>query len=243
MSYDSGAPAVHNIDLTVSPGERVALVGPSGAGKSTILRVGNGLVHPTSGAAQVFGVDTSELDHRAHRPTRRRIGAVHQDFALVGSLRVAHNVAAGRLGRWSTVRALRTLVRPSDRDEIEAVLDDVGITEKLWDRTDTLSGGQQQRVAIARMLFQEPDLLLADEPVSSLDPGRSKAVLDVIVQACEADPQRALLASIHDAPLALSHFSRLVGLHQGSIVFDRPAAGVTPDMLDQLYAVETNGPR
>jgi len=243
VSYDNGAPAVDQISLSIHPGERVALVGPSGAGKSTILGVSNGLVLPTTGTAQVFGVATDELGHRRHRATRRRIGAIHQDFALVGSLRVASNVAAGRLGEWSTARALRSMVRRTDRDEIVRTLDRVGIAEKLWERTDTLSGGQQQRVAIARMLFQQPDLLLADEPVSSLDPARSEAILDVLVAACEDAPGRALLASIHDAPLARSHFTRLIGLDGGTVVFDRPVAEVSAAMLEQLYAFESAGAR
>ena len=233
-----GVAAVDNLHLRVEPGERVALVGLSGAGKSSILAVANGLVLPSSGTAEVFGVDTAALSRREHRATRRRIGTVHQDFALVGSLRVIHNVAAGRLGTWGPLRALRSLVRPTDRDEIQAVLERVGIPEKLWYRTDQLSGGQQQRVAIARVLFQQPDLLLADEPVSSLDPTRSKSVLDVLVEACEADPARALIASIHDAPLALSHFTRIVGLRDGKTVFDEPTRNVTPEMLDRLYAFE-----
>jgi phosphonate transport system ATP-binding protein len=233
-----GIAAVDGLDLSVGPGERVALVGPSGAGKSSILAVANGLVLPSAGTAEVFGVDTTVLSHRDHRATRRRIGTVHQDFALVGSLRVIHNVAAGRLGTWGPLRAIGSLIRPTDRDEIQAVLERVGIPEKLWYRTDQLSGGQQQRVAIARLLFQQPDLLLADEPVSSLDPTRSKSILDVLVEACEADPARALVTSIHDAPLALSHFTRIVGLRDGKTVFDEPARNVTPEMLDRLYAFE-----
>ena len=165
-----------------------------------------------------------------------------QDFALVPSLRVAHNVAAGQLGSWSIPRALRSLLRPTDRDAILAVLDSVGIADKMWERTESLSGGQQQRVAIARALFQQPDLILADEPVSSLDPGRSKAILDLLVEAADAVPDRTLVASIHDAPLARSHFERIVGLHQGRVVFDLPATGVTAELLDELYAMDGAGP-
>lgn len=239
VRYNSNSDAaVDNLDLSVGPGERVALVGPSGAGKSSIIGIANGLVLPSAGRAEVFGVDTRALSTREHRPTRRRIGTVHQDFALVGSLRVIHNVAAGRLGSWGRIRAISSLIRPTDREEIVEVLGRVGISEKLWDRTDQLSGGQQQRVAIARLLFQQPDLLLADEPVSSLDPARSKSVLDVLVEACEADPGRALVVSIHDAPLAMSHFTRIVGLRDGMTVFDEPARNVTTEMLDRLYAFE-----
>lgn len=234
-------PAVESLDLEIGPGERVALVGPSGAGKSTIIAVANGLVMPTEGTARTLGVDTKVLARRRHRKVRRRIGTVHQGFALVGPLRVAHNVAAGRLGDWGRVRALLSLVRPAHVDELAAALDRLGIADKLWERADQLSGGQQQRVAIARVVFQQPTLLLADEPVSSLDPARSKSVLDVLVEIVESDDDRCLVTSLHDADLALSHCERVVGLRDGRVSFDLPAAAVTEDMLAALYAFEDEG--
>ena len=234
----SGPPALDGVSLTVSPGERVALIGPSGAGKTTILSLANALVLPTSGSVEVMGVASSSLTRRAHRSTRRAIGMIPQGNALVGPLRVAQNVAAGRLGRWGPLQALRTLIRPGDIDEIVDVLDQVGIAEKLWDRADQLSGGQQQRVAIARALFQGARLFLADEPVSALDPGRSAAVLDVLDEAIAADAGRALLASLHDAPLALRYSSRVVALREGRVVFDRAVAEVTDAEVDTLYEIE-----
>ena len=236
VRYD-GAPtdAIDGLDLTIGAGERVALVGPSGAGKSTVVGLLNGLVAPTAGRVTVLGVDTSVLARRAHRPVRARIATIHQGFALVGPLRVATNVAAGRLAEMHLLAVVRMLVRPRSLDQIVAVLDRLGIADKLWDRTDRLSGGQQQRVAIARALHQEPTLLLADEPVSSLDPARSRAILDVLVDAVSDEPARALVASLHDAPLALSHSTRIVALRNGRLVFDLPTAEVTPRMLDDLY--------
>lgn len=231
-------PAVSRLDLRVEEGERVALVGPSGAGKSTIISLANGLVLPTAGSVQVLGTDTRELGRRRQRPVRRRIGTVHQDFALVGPLRVAHNVAAGRLGYWGRARALRSLLRPTNLGLIVDALDRVGIADKVWERADQLSGGQQQRVAIARVVFQRPSLVLADEPVSSLDPARSKSVLDVLVELVEIEPDRTLVTSLHDAGLALSHCERIVGLRDGTVEFDLPAASVTDEMLADLYALE-----
>lgn len=213
-------------------------MGPSGAGKTTIIGLANGTVAPTGGSVEIFGTDSAVVGQRHHRATRRRVATVFQDFALVPSLRVAHNVAAGQLGSWSIPRALRSLIRPPDRDAILAVLDSVGIADKMWERTESLSGGQQQRVAIARALFQEPDLVLADEPVSNLDPGRSKAILDLLIEAAGAVPHRALVASIHDAPLARSHFDRIVGLHHGRVEFDLPASQVSAQRLDELYAMD-----
>lgn len=242
VSYNGAAtPAVDHLDVDIHAGELVALVGPSGAGKSTFVALANGLVLPTEGTVEVFGVDTRVLGQRRHRPTRRRIGTVHQSFALVGPLRVAHNVAAGRLGEWGRLQALRSLVRVRDVDAIAATLDRVGIGDKLWDRADQLSGGQQQRVAIARALFQHPELLLADEPLSSLDPTRSKSILQVLVDACSDGDERTLVASLHDAPLATSHAERIIGLREGRVAFDLPATDVTESLLEDLYVIEADG--
>lgn len=220
-------------------------MGPSGAGKSTIIALANGLVLPSDGSVHTLGVDSRALGRSAHRTVREQIGTVHQDFALVGPLRVAHNVAAGRLGRWGRLRTLASLIRLAEAHEVAAALDRVGIADKLWERADQLSGGQQQRVAIARVVFQQPRLVLADEPVSNLDPARSKSVLDVLLEVVEEEPGRTLVASLHDADLALSHCQRVVGLRDGRVQWDLPAASVTAEMLADLYAfedVEADGP-
>ncbi|MEM7272459.1 MAG: ATP-binding cassette domain-containing protein [Actinomycetota bacterium] len=229
--------AVGDLTLRIGAGERVALVGPSGAGKSTILALAAGLTVPTEGRVRILGVDSAIIGRRANRAVRSRIGIVSQDYALVGPLRAATNVAAGRLGRWSWPRAVRTFVRPGPIDEIRSALDRVGIADKIWERTDQLSGGEQQRTAIARTLFQSPDLLLADEPVSALDPARSESVMAVLADEA-ASGGRALVASMHDAPLALNHCDRIIAMRLGRVLFDRPAAEVTQDLLDQLYHLE-----
>ncbi len=233
--------AVADLSLQVRPGELVALVGPSGAGKSTVLSLAAGLTLPTSGRVEVLGVDSAILGRRAHRPARRRVGIISQDFGLVGPLRVASNVAAGRVGRWSWPRAARSLIRPGPVDEIVVALDTVGIAEKLWDRADQLSGGQQQRTAIARALFQQPDLLLADEPVSALDPSRSDAVMAALAAMITADDDRAMIASMHNAPLALRHCHRIVALREGRLHFDLPADQVDEDRLSELYQIGQSG--
>lgn len=237
VRYSPGPPpALSAFDLAVGEGEVVALVGPSGAGKSTVLRLAAGLVLPTAGRVETLGVDTGELGRRVHRTTRARVGSIHQAFALVGPLRVANNVAAGRLGRWGPHTAVRSLVRPVEIDEITECLDRVGIADKLWERTDRLSGGQQQRAAIARTLFQGPDLILADEPCSALDPARADAVFEVL--ASSARSGRAMVASLHDAPLALRHCDRIIGLRQGLVEFDRPAREVDDELLRALYSID-----
>lgn len=210
----------------------MALVGPSGAGKSTLLGLAAGTVLPTSGSVSVFGTDSSVIGRRAHRAVRSRVGIVTQDYALVGPLRVATNVASGRLGRASLIGTLRSLIRPGPIEEIHAAVGAVGIDDKLWERVDRLSGGQRQRTAIARVLFQRPDLVLADEPVSALDPARSEAVLQQLLGG-----GAAVVASMHDAALAVRTFDRIVAVRDGRLVFDRPAGEVTDDMLTALYAL------
>ncbi len=242
VRYSSGDPvAIDNLSLTVKAGERVALIGPSGAGKSTILRLASGLTLPTSGEVEVLGLSSQLLGKRSNRATRCRIGIISQDFSLVGPLRVASNVAAGRLGRWSWLRAIRTLIRPGPIDEISQALSRVGIPEKIWDRADQLSGGQQQRTAIARSLFQNPDLLLADEPVSALDPARSDAVMAVLAEAATTKG-KALVASMHDAPLAIRHCDRIIALRSGRLQFDLPSSEVTDSLLDELYLLDEHAP-
>ncbi len=209
-----------------------------------MLRLASGLTQPTAGTVEVFGVDSATLGRRANRHVRRRVGIISQDFALVGPLRVASNVAAGRLGAASWIRAVLSVVKPGPIDDIAATLESVGIADKIWDRADQLSGGQQQRTAIARALFQNPDLLLADEPVSALDPARSGAVMGVLAQGAsdtaEAPTQRtrALVASMHDAPLALQHCDRIIGLREGTVQFDLPSGEITEDMLTTLYLLD-----
>jgi phosphonate transport system ATP-binding protein len=233
------SPALHGVSLVVEPGERVALIGPSGAGKSTLLSVAAGLVTISSGEASVLGLPTDQLGRRSQRQLRARIGYIPQDFALVGPLSVASNVAAGRLGRPRFLGAARTVLRPGPLEEIDQVLEQVGIADKVWDRADSLSGGEQQRTAIARTLFEQPDLVLADKPVSALDPARSEAVLSVLAEHA-ATGGRALVASMHDAELALRHCDRIVAIRHGRVWFDRPAGAVTAAMLAELYRLEAH---
>jgi len=227
-------PAIADLTLSVAAGERVGLIGPSGAGKSTILALAAGLTLPTSGAVAVFGVGTDRLGHRSHRASRARIGVITQDYGLVGPVRVATNVAAGRLGRGFWVHAVQALVRPGPIDEIIGSLAALGIDDKVWERTDRLSGGEQQRTAIARTLFQRADLLLADEPVSALDPARSESVMEVL-SGRAANEEMAFVCSMHDAPLALRHCDRIVALRLGRVVFDMPSSAVTDELLAQIY--------
>jgi len=224
------------VDLTVRAGERVAVVGASGAGKSTLLAVANGSVVPTAGRVQVLGTDPAGLTGAALRRLRARVGTVHQHLELVGPLRVVHNVNAGRLGRWSAGRAAWSLVRPQGVEEVVAALDRVGLADRVYDRTERLSGGQQQRVALARVLVQRPELVLADEPASALDPALADTALELLGELA-ADTGGALVVCLHDPALALRHCDRVVGLRAGRVVLDAPATELTLPALEAFYGV------
>ncbi len=221
------------MDLTVGPGERVAVVGASGAGKSTLLAVANGAVPPSSGSVQVLGRDPAALHGRELRRLRAQVGTVHQHLELVGPLRVVHNVNAGRLGSWPAARAAWSLLWPRGVPEVVAALDRVGLADRVFDRTDTLSGGQRQRVAVARLLVQQPALVLADEPASALDPVLADRVLGILTEP--ASRGGALLAALHDPALALRHCGRVVGLAGGRVVLDAPAAALSVADLAAFY--------
>lgn len=230
---DSGVAALADVDLTVGVGERVGLLGSSGAGKSTLLDVIAGVVTPTAGDVHVLGAVLESLDERALRRHRARVGVVRQPHGLPGQLRVVHNVNAGLLGSWSPMRAVLSLIRPHGREAVHAALRQVGLDGLSDRRTADLSGGQQQRVAVARALIQDPDLLLADEPVSAVDPTLSD---DVLTLLSEPTPTaRTLIVSLHDPALARRHVDRVVGLHQGRVAFDLASSDVTDGVLDDLY--------
>jgi len=173
-------PALSDINLRVRAGERVALAGPSGAGKSTLIRLLNGTLLPSAGEVWALGHNLADLSPRALRRVQRQIGTVYQQFHLVDGLRVIHNVNAGHLGHWSFLKSVLSLVWPLEVDTAVKALAQVGIPEKIYERTDQLSGGEQQRVAIARVLLQQPRAILADEPVASLDPERGREIMDLL---------------------------------------------------------------
>ncbi|MGP4028905.1 phosphonate ABC transporter ATP-binding protein [Actinomadura sp. 3N407] len=226
--------ALRDLDLTVRPGERVAVLGTSGAGKSTLLALLNGSLEPTTGIVEVFGENLARLTSSRRRPLQRRIGSVSQDLALIEQVRVLHNVNAGRLGRWSTTRALASLIWPHSLGVVRDALDSVDLGWALHERTERLSGGERQRVAIARLLVQAPDLVVADEPVANLDPVRAAGILGLLA----ASPTvRTLVVSLHQPALAREHCTRVVGLRQGRIVLDHAAADVDDAALDALYAL------
>ncbi len=227
-------PALSGIDLVVHAGERVALLGASGAGKSTLLSLLNGSVAATEGRVEVFGQDLAALAPGRLRVLQRRIGTVSQRLDLIEQVRVLHNVNAGRLGSWSLPRAIGSLMWPRPDDRTRSALRRVGMEWALHERTERLSGGERQRVAIARLLVQSPGLILADEPVSSLDPARAAETLDLLRAPAE---QATLVVSLHQPELAREHCTRAVGLREGRLIFDAPIRDLTDDRLTDLYAL------
>ncbi|MDQ6746574.1 MAG: phosphonate ABC transporter ATP-binding protein [Candidatus Dormibacteraeota bacterium] len=229
--------ALRDVDLEVRAGERVALVGPSGAGKSTLLSLLNASARPSSGTVRLLGHELATIRPRQLRALQARIGTIHQQFALVGPLRVIHNVNAGRLAHWSFARAAWSLLRPQETSAARAALQRVGVADKLFERTDQLSGGQQQRVAIARVLVQDPTAILADEPISSLDPARGGEVM-ALLRDLAVERQKTLVVSVHNFEYALSHCDRIIGLREGRVMFDLPADRVSPDDARALYRLD-----
>jgi len=232
-----GATILHELSFALAAGEQVALIGPSGAGKTSLLHIANTLYRPSSGQLQVLGRQPWSQPRDALRQLRASIGSVYQNPPLPARQRVVNAVAAGRLGQMGPLDALCSLFTPRHARAIAAELARVDLADKLWARCDALSGGQRQRVGIARVLHQQPQLILADEPVAALDPRLAETTVRLL---CEDARTRGatLLMSLHSVELALAFFPRLIGIRNGAVLFDLPRAAVTQDLLDQLYAGE-----
>lgn len=217
---------LNGVSCAVRPGERVAILGPSGAGKTSLLRAINGFVPAASGSILVDDIEVTNMRGRALRELRSRIGVISQRHDLVDNLAVHQNVMAGALGHWSSWHALRFLIWPlrPELDVARAALRRVGLEHKLRERTSSLSGGEHQRVAIARALVQDPVLMLADEPVASLDPALSQQTLELLCRLAE-ESGVTLLCSLHQPHLAEHYFERIIEMRRGEIVGERKGEG------------------
>jgi phosphonate transport system ATP-binding protein len=235
--YRAGQPVLKDITLTIEGRGMTAIVGPSGTGKSTLIRCINRLVDPTSGEIRFQGRDLAKLHGRALRTARRRIGMVFQEYNLVERLTVIENVLCGRLGYVPVWRAWLRKFPARDVDRAFHLLDAVGLGSFANQRADQLSGGQRQRVGIARALMQEPDLILADEPTSSLDPKTSVEIMELIAsRAGERDIP--VVVNIHNVDLARRYADRIIGMSKGEIVFDGPARALENSQLLAIYGGE-----
>ena len=227
--------AVQPLSFGIEAGERVALLGPSGSGKTTLLAMIAGELEPTKGSIALRGKDLATL--RPGRELCAEVGMIHQQYDLVPNLSALQNVLAGRLGQWSLLKSMVSLVWPRERQVGLDALERVGVVERARVRAAFLSGGEQQRVAVARLLVQDPAVIVADEPVSSLDPARAEEVMGILAESV-LEAGKTLVATVHSESLARAYFDRLIGLRNGEAQFDEPADRVTDGQLDTLYALE-----
>jgi phosphonate transport system ATP-binding protein len=236
--YRKGQPVLRGINL-VFPGSGVtAIIGPSGTGKSTLIRCINRLVQPTSGEILFRGEDLARSSGRALKTARRRIGMVFQEYNLVERLTVMENLLCGRLGYVPAWRAWLRKFPDRDIQRAFGLLDSVGLPGFAAQRADALSGGQRQRVGIARAIMQEPDIILADEPTSSLDPKTSVEIMEILQRVAQ---ERAIpvIVNIHNVELARRYASRIVGMTGGHVVYDGSPAGLTEADLRTIYGGES----
>ena len=235
--YRTGDVALSGVDLKIEKGQVLALIGPSGAGKSTLIRCVNRLETPTAGEIWFNGENIVKLRSGKLRKTRRNMGMIFQEYALVERLTVMENVLSGRLGYVGFWRSYLRKFPQTDVKEAFRLLEKVGLEKMFNKRADELSGGQRQRVGIARALIQNPDILLVDEPTASLDPKTSRQIMRLITELCE-EQQLAAIINIHDVALAQMFSERIVGLREGSIVYDGPPDDLKPDVLTHIYGEE-----
>ncbi|HXI24058.1 MAG TPA: phosphonate ABC transporter ATP-binding protein [Pyrinomonadaceae bacterium] len=229
--------ALDGFTFDAEPGERIALLGPSGAGKTTLFRLLNATLRPTSGTLQFDGTEVGAMSGRQLRSMRRRIGTIYQQYYLVPSLTALENTLCGRLGYWSFLHTVRSAVQPmkEERDQAMEALETVGLSDKHCCRADELSGGQQQRLAIARVFMQDPEVILADEPFSSLDPSLKETLASLLI-VLVTNSRRTLVATLHDVETALRFFPRIIALRDGRVAFDKPASEVDRTTLEALYS-------
>lgn len=234
-----GHRALDEVSLTIASGEMVALIGASGSGKSTLLRHLSGFVAGDCGAVTVCGgtVQRDGCIARNVRELRSQVGFVFQQFNLVGRLTVLTNVLTGQLHRIPTHRSLFRLFTRKEREMGLAALAEVGMEKRAFQRASTLSGGQQQRAAIARALVQGAKVVLADEPIASLDPESSRKVMDMLARV-NRDHGCAVLVSLHQVDVALRYCPRVIAMRDGRVVYDGAAAGLSPEFLNDLYRSE-----
>jgi len=232
--YSNGVKAMDDVSLEIEQGEFVAIIGLSGAGKSTLIRTINKMIDISAGKLTVDGTDVSALKGKSLRKFRRNIGMVFQSFNLVSRISVISNVLSARVAELSLFRVLFGLYSRQDKILALESLDKVGILEKAYIRADQLSGGQQQRVALARTLAQNPQIILADEPVAALDPVMADVVMEDF-RRVNRDMNITVIINIHHVDLALQYADRIIGIRAGQIVFDGPTASITEEILKGIY--------
>jgi phosphonate transport system ATP-binding protein len=231
--------ALDDVSLGITSGEQVALIGPSGCGKTTLLRLMGTQLAPSEGELNLLGQTPAELRPRELKKLRTHIAMIPQHLGLVYNVRVLRNVLNGKLGKINLLQTARQMILPTSSETRHAynLLERTGISEKIYDRTDSLSGGQQQRVAVARALYQQPVMILADEPVSAIDPARARDTIQLLTQLSKEEGI-TLIVSLHNLELAQEFFPRLIGLRGGRVVFDSPPSKLSDQECRELYQLE-----
>lgn len=237
FTHANGKEALSNISISASAGEAIAIIGSSGSGKTSFLNLVATALRPSRGSITVLNVDPWVISKGRLQRLRSQLGLVHQAAPIPPRQRVITAVLAGRLGQWPLWKSVLSLIYPVDIAGPQACLQKLDLADRLFDRCDRLSGGQLQRVGVARVLYQKPNLLLADEPVSAMDPVLSDLTIQVLLE--DAQTRNAcFVASLHAVDIALRWFPRIIGLKDGEIFFDLPASEVSESLLQQLYAAE-----
>ncbi|RNA70159.1 phosphonate ABC transporter ATP-binding protein [Alteribacter keqinensis] len=234
LVYPNGTQGLKDVNIKINEGEFVVIVGLSGAGKSTLIRSVNRMVTPTDGELLVDGEDILSYNGRQLRDLRTKVGMIFQNYNLVKRSTVMKNVIAGRLGHTGTLRSVLNLYSNEDKSLAYQSLQRVNIDEKVHSRADQLSGGQQQRVSIARVLTQQPKVILADEPVASLDPPTSHQVMTYLRKVNKED-KITTLVNLHFIDMAMEYADRIIGMRAGEVVFDGPASTVTESTFEEIY--------
>lgn len=232
--YNGGTIALDGINLEVKTAEFIAVIGPSGAGKSTLLRCINRLIEPSEGSISFQGQRIDQMKAKELRQARSHIGMIFQHYNLVNRLSVLENVLHGRLGYMSSWAGVFNRYSEADKQDAIALLQKVGLDKEVYKRADELSGGQKQRVGVCRALAQKPKLILADEPIASLDPRSSAVVMDAIHRNC-TEQGIACLVNLHQVETAKQYASRIVGIKGGKVVFDGPPQALTDYHTSLIY--------
>lgn len=232
--YENGVVGLKDINLTIMPGEFVVVVGLSGAGKSTLMRAVNRLHDISQGDIRIDGESITQAKGKKLRQIRRKIGMIFQNFNLINRATVLRNVLTGRVGYYPTWKMVFGLFSPEDKQRAYQALQTVELADKVYTRADQLSGGQQQRVSIARALTQAPSLILADEPIASLDPETTRRVMDDL-KRINQELGMTVLVNLHQVDLAQAYGSRIIGIRAGEKVFDGPVSEATSAVFDEIY--------
>ena len=233
-TYDNGVKGLIDVNLTINDGDFVSIIGLSGAGKSTLLRAINRLNEITEGEIIIDGKSLTKANKKQLRKIRRGIGMISQQFNLVKRSTVQKNVLSGRLGYYSTLKSVLGIFSKEDYTLVNEVLEKVGLSDKLHERCDNLSGGQQQRVSIARTLFQQANIILADEPVSALDPVTSVEIMEELRKINET-MNKTVIVNIHSVDLAKQFSKRIIALQDGKVIFDGTPDLLTNEQLTMIY--------